>query len=199
MYVRDDLWVRSNRLHALDGREDAHDLHLPLSVEEAGQITARLPKSRCFLVHDGGKLPLAVVHLDGGTERVFGHDLRWTTAGLLEQVTGPRTAREVTPGREAEEAFALAREVRKSKQRHEWLDEFWYFGIYASVADASDIGATRILVRTSPGSVWLGERYAGQGRWTRTSALDDVYRGKSYDDDLPLSPAEAKAIVARLG
>ncbi|WP_328452413.1 hypothetical protein [Amycolatopsis sp. NBC_00438] len=47
VYVRDGLWVRSDQL-----RDDWHR-NLPLSAEEVERITARLPRSRCFLLHDG--------------------------------------------------------------------------------------------------------------------------------------------------
>ncbi|MEU5264511.1 hypothetical protein [Amycolatopsis sp. NPDC021455] len=195
VYVRDGLWVRSNRLH------DSWYRRLPLGAEEVRRITAGLPRSRCFLVHDGRHLPRAVVHLDGETERVFGHDLEWTTAGLLAEVAAHEhwVVEEVTPGQEVMEAYQLARRVREFRQRHEWDGGVWYFGIYQNLEEAFDIGATRVLVRTSRDSIWGGERYTGRGRWEPTRRLDDISRGHSYDDELALSPAEAEAIMNRLG
>ncbi|WP_158104565.1 hypothetical protein, partial [Amycolatopsis kentuckyensis] len=190
VYLRQGLWARSNRL------DDSFDRHLPLSAEEVERITARLPRSRCFLVHDGRRIPRAVLHLDGETARVFGRDLEWRTADLPGEVAGHRTVREVASGRELVEAFELARQVREHRQRHEWQGAR-YFGIYGTLGEAFDIEATRILVTQSDG--WGGERYAGQGRWEPTRLLDDISRGHSYDRQLALSPAEAQAIMKRLG
>jgi hypothetical protein len=201
VYVRDGLWVPSKRLRDIDAGEESFDRHLPLGTEEVERITARLPRSRCFLVDDGRDLPRAVVHLDGETERVFGHDLEWRTAGLLEEVADhPEwTVKEVTPDQKDIQAYHLARRVRQVRQRHEWGGEVWYFGIYDTYREALDVGATSFLVSTRAGDPWFGDRYAGGGRWEPTRRLDDIFRGRSYDNELALSPAEAEAIMNRLG
>jgi hypothetical protein len=201
VYIRDGVWVPSKRLRDIDRGAESFDRHLPLSAEEVERITARLPRSRCFLIDDGRDVPRAVVHLDGETERVFGRDLEWRTADLRQEVAGHpgRTVKEVTPGQEVIEAYHLARRVRQFKQRHEWGAGVWYFGIYKSAGEALDVDATRTLVKTRAGDAWFGERYAGGGRWEPTRRLDDIWRGRSYDDELALSPAEAEAIMKRLG
>ncbi|EOD69376.1 hypothetical protein [Amycolatopsis vancoresmycina] len=201
VYVRDGWWAPSNRLRDLERGAESLDRYLPLGEDEAERVTARLPRSRCFLVDDGQDTPSAVVHLDGGTERIFGRDLEWRTAVLREELAGhPHlTVREITPGQELVEAYHLARRVRQLKQRHEWGGERWYFGIYETLQETFDVGATSVLVMTRAGDPWFGERYAGRGRWEPTGKLDRIWRGRSYDDELALSPAEAEAIMKRLG
>ncbi|MEV4055352.1 hypothetical protein AB0J55_29465 [Amycolatopsis sp. NPDC049688] len=195
IFVRDGLWARSDRL-----LQD-FDHCLPLSAEEAGQVIARLPRSRCFLVEDGRSTPRAVVHLDGETERIFGRDLEWRTGSVREEVAGypHRTVKAAAPDQELIQAYHLARQIRRFKQRHEWDGNAWYFGIYGTYRETFDLAATRLLVRTGVGDSWFGERYAGQGRWEETRDLDDIWRGRSYDNELALSPAEAEAIMNRLG
>ncbi|MET8849095.1 hypothetical protein [Amycolatopsis sp. NPDC004625] len=196
VFVREGWWARSDRLLR------DFDRCLPLlGAEEAEQVIARLPRSRCFLVDDGRTAPRAVVHLDGDTERIFGRDLEWRTGSLRDELAGHphRTVEETGPDQVLIQAYHLARQVRRVKQRHEWDGDAWYFGIYGTYRETFDIAATRLLVRTGVGDTWFGERYAGQGRWEETRELDDIWRGRSYDNELALSPAEAEAIVKRLG
>ena len=195
VYVRDGLWVRSNRLLQV------FDLCRPLSADEVEQATARLSRSRCLVVEDGSDIARAVVHLDGGTERVFGHDLEWRTAGLLEEVADHPdwTVREITPGQEAFESYQLARGLRRFRQRHEWGGEAWYFGIYGTYRAALDPEATHLLVKTQVDDPWFGELYVGGGQWQPTEKLDKIWRGRSDNEELALSPAEAEAIMKRLG
>ncbi|MFJ1768282.1 hypothetical protein ACIOD2_48755 [Amycolatopsis sp. NPDC088138] len=191
VYVRDGLWVRSDRL-----RDDWHR-NLPLGAEEVERITARLPRSRCFLVDDGRAFPRAVVHLDDGTERAFGRDLAWTASGLLAEVAEHPywTVEEADPDTEVTHAFLLARRVRQFKQRHVWQGAA-YHGVFRTCADGLDVRRAHTLIRGSHSME--AERYTGGGRWEPTTLLRSLETGGWSDEELPVSWEEAEMIMKLL-
>ncbi|WP_410614664.1 hypothetical protein [Amycolatopsis sp. lyj-109] len=160
-------------------------------------------ESHWFVAEDGQSHPVAVVRRMPGVAEAFTPNLRWEPVPLgreLEAVGREhRTVRDVSPGAGLVLAYHLARRVRQSKQLHEWGGDVWYFGIYDTCEETFDIAGTRLLVATDAGDKWFGKRYAGHGRWEPTRRLDDIWRGLRHEDVLALSPAEAEAIMKRLG
>lgn len=212
-YVREGLWVRSAKVRDIERAERySFDRCLPISPEEAARVTAGFAWPRCFLVLDGARVPVqrvaesewpdfpvAVVRVVGETEEAFTRELVWGPSDLLRRVADePRwTVEESLSYTDVQHAYHLARHLRGTRQRTEWPGPYQYFAISRSMREAVDVDAAHGIVRTDRTGL-REERYAGRGVWERSYELEDIGRGKSDDEYMPISPDEAERLVARL-
>ncbi|MEV6237291.1 hypothetical protein [Lentzea sp. NPDC051838] len=175
---------------------------LPISPEEADEILARRAEPRYYHVlsgNDGLDLPHAVVEVDGGHEKAFTWDLAWAPSDLLSRIAEEPDlhVQEFLPDWGPLEAtLRMARAVRRRRRSREWNGQFWYHAVFPGRAAVFDLSNATELIRTVAGSHYPEEAYR-DGAWTRTYLLEDIGRGKADGEDLPISPAEAEALMRR--
>lgn len=175
VHVGHGEWVRSRMLDEVEGDLYPFYRALPITAEEAEEILAHRSDLRCYHVLSGNDtrdVPFA----DESALRVQEFLPNWT----------PDDA-----------AFRMARAVRRRRRDIEWQGEHWYFASFPDDVTALDLANARQLVRTDAGDT-CRERVCHHGEWTGSSVLDDICRGKSDDEYLPISPDEARKLMARL-
>ncbi|MFD4673956.1 hypothetical protein ACFWNN_29850 [Lentzea sp. NPDC058450] len=190
-------WVRSGMLQYLK-RVDTSDAARRVTEEEAEAVIAARPARRCFRVlsAEGPHLPFAVVAVDGEHERAFTRELAWSASELLAGLAGRSGLRveEVSQETSADlEAFKLAFAHRTFQRDHVW-EPGSYHAIFTSVEGALDLANAIALVR---GDSWQEYAYR-RGEWERCSLLRGISNGGNTYEELPISPDEARWLMARL-
>ncbi|MGI5501119.1 hypothetical protein [Lentzea sp. CA-135723] len=190
-------WVPSSMFRYLK-HVGAPDAARPVAEEEAEAVIAARPARRCFRVLsvEGRNLPFAVVSVDGDREEVFTRELRWERTALLaslEHRRGLRVEEIAQPPSASFEAYRLAHAQRTFLQNHRW-EAGRYHAIFRGFREALDLTNAFALVR---GDAWVEHAYQG-GEWQQCSLLRGIGNGGNTYEELPISPDEARLLMARL-
>ncbi|WP_394621043.1 hypothetical protein JNUCC0626_18690 [Lentzea sp. JNUCC 0626] len=190
-------WVRSVMLRYLELTRTPGWAR-QVTEEEAEAVIAARPARRCFLVWSAepSHVPFAVVRLDGEREEAYTRELAWGPSDLLAGVAGRSElqVQEQLPTSSNTEAYLLALRYREHLQEHVWKG-ILYHAIFHDTGQALDLANVVRLVKRD---TWKEYEYYGGDEWRPIEWLRSISTGGSAYEHLPISPDEARRLMAHL-